>query len=225
MNLGRVLDGFVGECEALGHSLEQVPDTAWDRPTRCDPWTARELLGHICVVLGWLPAMLDAEAPAHAEISAAEYYRPDHRFDPATNAARIALGRERVEQVPVSTLPSEFAKTWSEVASRCRPEHEDRVVRTRHGDAMLLSDFLTTRVVEVAVHGLDLADALTLEPWLTPPAADLVLALLLGDAAPRAGELNWSRARLLRKATGREPLTDAENDQLKRLGIRWLALG
>jgi hypothetical protein len=51
---------------------------------------------------------------------------------------------------------------------------------------MLLTGFLLTRVVEVAVHGLDLTDAVEREPWLTRPAADLVLGLLVGGgAAPR----------------------------------------
>ncbi|MFI8504487.1 hypothetical protein ACIGFK_39190 [Streptomyces sp. NPDC085524] len=45
-----------------------------------------------------------------------------------------------------------------------RKESERRVVRTRHGDAMLLADFMLTRVFEVAVHGSDLADALGREP-------------------------------------------------------------
>ena len=53
----------------------------------------------------------------------------------------------------------------------CRHERAGRIVQTRHGDAMLLTDFLTTRVVELAVHGLDVADVLEQQPWLTAPAA------------------------------------------------------
>ena len=179
----------------------------------------------MCVVLGWVPGMLAAEAPERAEISAAAYYRPDHRFDAATNATRIDLGRKRVDDVPVGSLAAEFANVWRGVEARCRREPADRVVRTRHGDAMSLTGFLLTRVVEVAVHGLDLADAVAREPWLTRPAADLVLGLLIGDGAARADGLGWSRARFLRKATGREPLSAEESEQLTGLGIQWLALG
>jgi hypothetical protein len=57
-------------------------------------------------------------------------------------------------------LANDFAATWQRVDQLCRAEPEDRVVRAGHGDAMLLSQFLVTRVVEVAVHGLDLAEAL-----------------------------------------------------------------
>jgi uncharacterized protein (TIGR03083 family) len=225
MKSNQVLETLGVECEAMGRGLAQVADAQWDRATRCDPWSVRELLGHVCVVLGWVPGMLAAEAPVRAEISAAEYYRPDHRFDAASNAKRIALGRDRVGDVPVDSLPAQFAHGWRDVVARCGQERDDRVVRTRHGDAIALTDFLVTRIVEVAVHGLDLADALEREPWLTDPAADLVLRLLIGDEWERADALGWSRARFLRKATGREPLSAQESAQLDELGLRRLALG
>ena len=91
---------------------------------------------------------------------------------------------------------------------------------------MLLSEFLLTRVVEVAVHGLDLADALGREPWLTSQAADLVQSLLLGpDGAATLEKLGWGQLRFLRKATGREPITGEEASDASRLNIRWLTLG
>ncbi|MFJ3877869.1 hypothetical protein ACIPW5_10460 [Streptomyces sp. NPDC090077] len=83
-----------------------------------------------------------------------------------------------------------------------------------------------TRVVEVAVHGLDLAEGLGRPPWLTPQAADVLLELLLGPDGPAAiGALGWDRLSFLRKATGREPLDAAETARVERLGIRWLTLG
>ncbi|WP_046780184.1 hypothetical protein [Streptomyces yangpuensis] len=91
---------------------------------------------------------------------------------------------------------------------------------------MLLPEFLLTRVVEVAVHGLDHADTLGRKPWLTPAVGDAVTELLLGtDHATALDDLGWSRTRFLRMATGREPLNAAEAVQAERLGIRWLAPG
>lgn len=79
---------------------------------------------------------------------------------------------------------------------------------------------------KVAVHGLDLADALGRKPWLTSAAGDAVTELLLGtEHATATDALGWSRTRFLRKATGREPLNEAEAAQVEQLGIRWLALG
>jgi hypothetical protein len=87
---------------------------------------------------------------------------------------------------------------------------------------MLLSEFLLTRVVELAVHGLDLADALDREPWLTPAAADAVLELLLGPGHRAAmHELGCDQPTLVRKTTGRAPLeaTDRERLDLRRLTL------
>lgn len=204
-----------------------LSEAEWHLPTRCTPWDVLDLLGHVCVVIDWLPAMLDAPAPGPAEISAAQYYRPDDRFSPRTNETRIALARERTARSPnPAAFAREFAETWGRAERLCRAQPAGRTVRTRHGDAMLLSEFLLTRVVELAVHGIDLADALGREPWLTPQAADAVMELLLGvEHLAAADGLGWGRARFLRKATGREPLAEAEAVRIERLGIRWLALG
>ncbi|MFB7512756.1 maleylpyruvate isomerase family mycothiol-dependent enzyme [Streptomyces sp. NPDC056144] len=228
MGHDQVLEAFRRECEALGDSVTGLTKAEWDLPTRCTPWTVRDLLGHVCVVIDWLPAMLDAPAPDEAEISAVRYYRPDDRFSPQTNDKRIALAQDRGAGLASSFASSseDFDATWRRADRLCRAEPGGRTVRTRHGDAMLLSEFLLTRVVEVAVHGLDLADALGREAWLTPVAGDAVTELLLGaEHVPAIDELGWSRARFLRKATGREPLEEAEAATVERLGIRWLALG
>ncbi|MGW6918517.1 maleylpyruvate isomerase family mycothiol-dependent enzyme [Kitasatospora sp. NPDC054939] len=226
MDLTRVLDAFETEAEALGRGLTGLPEAGWDRPTRCAPWSARELLGHVCVVLDWVPDMIGGQAPEAPEVSATEYYRPDRRFSTATNAARIELGRDRAARHGSGAdLVADFTRTWRNAQELCRKEPERRVVRTRHGDAMLLADFMLTRVFEVAVHGIDLADALGREAWLTPSAADVLLELLAGPGTSGVTELGWSRARFLRKITGREPLAPEESSQLARLGVTWLALG
>lgn len=227
MDQGRVLEAFRLEAGEVSRAVAGLSEAEWDLPTRCEPWSVRELLGHVRVVIAWLPGMLDAPPPDKAEVSAVEYYRPDDRFAPQTNTARIALAQDHVaRQASGAALADDFAATWQRVDRLCRAEPEDRVVRTRHEDAMLLSQFLVTRVVEVAVHGLDLAEALGREPWLTPQAAEVVLELLLGpDQMTASLELEWDQPKFLRKVTGREPLDAAETAQVERLGIRWLTLG
>ncbi|MFG2783474.1 maleylpyruvate isomerase N-terminal domain-containing protein [Streptomyces prunicolor] len=88
--------------------------------------------------------------------------------------------KHAVEQLSGAALADDLNDTWQQVDRLCRAQPEGRVVRTRHGDPMLLAEFLLTRVVEVAVHGLDVADALSHEPWLTSQTADLVQDILLG---------------------------------------------
>ncbi|MFK0108566.1 maleylpyruvate isomerase family mycothiol-dependent enzyme [Streptomyces sp. NPDC091217] len=227
MDQGRVVEAFRREARQLAQAMGEVSAAEWCLPTRCAPWNVSELLAHIRVVIAWLPGMLSAPAPIRAEVSAAEYYRPDDRFAADTNAARITLARDlAATQLNGAALADDFNSTWQQVDRLCRSEPEGRVIRTRHGDPMLLSEFLLTRVVEVAVHGLDLADALGREPWLTSPAADLMQELLLGpDGAAAVERLGWDQLRFLRKATGREPISEEEASDVSRLGIRWLTLG
>jgi uncharacterized protein (TIGR03083 family) len=226
MGLAEVMDAFRAEAESLGRRAAEVSEDEWRRPTRCEPWSARELLGHVCVALGWVPGMLTGLSPQQAEVSATQYYRPDHRFSEATNTARISLAEEHASNhASGAALAENFGQIWRRVDGQCRHEPEERVVLPRHGDAMLLTDFMLTRVVEVAVHGLDLADALGRTPWLTAPAGDLVLHLLAGSGANLVDGLGWSRPEFLRKATGRAPLSAQESARAERLGLRWLALG
>ncbi|MEO3786114.1 maleylpyruvate isomerase N-terminal domain-containing protein [Actinocorallia sp. B10E7] len=214
---------FHDEAENLEHVLTGLAPHEWDLPTACVPWAVRDLVGHLTVVLAWLPGMLTAPAPPRAEVSAAAYYRPDARFSPETAAARISLARSRASShdTPAHLL-DDFAATWRLAHALCEAEPAPRVVRTRHGDAMLLADFLLTRLVELTVHGLDLATALSRPAWPTPRAAQAVEDLLLNGAGRPLG---WDRPTFLRKATGRAPLTRDETRALDAQGVTWLSLG
>lgn len=227
MRRHEVVQAFTAEAERLSAGVRGLGDEAWSRPTVCEPWTVRELLGHVTVAVGRLPGTVAGEAPARATVSAADYYRPDARFSPEANSRRIELGRERAAGAGEGpALVKEFDEAWRSAARVCTAEPDDRVVRTRHGDPMLLTDFLVTRVVEVAVHGLDLAEAVGREPWLSDPAGDLLAQLLLGQRGlTEVSVLGWDRVTFLRKATGRAPLTGAETAEVERAGIRRLSLG
>ncbi|MFL6053361.1 MAG: maleylpyruvate isomerase N-terminal domain-containing protein [Actinoallomurus sp.] len=223
----RVVKAFRAESARLGEVALNWMERDWGLPTRCEPWRVRDLFGHVRVVIAWLPGMLAGASPDPAQVSARQYYRPDERFSTATNDTRISLAQEHAADFPDGrALAEDFAATWQKVYRLCSAEPADRVVRTRHDDAMLLSEFLVTRVVEVAVHGLDLAAALECVPWLTPEAGSVVEELLTGhsDSTDRQA-LGWDQATFLEKATGRQLLTPAEDRQLADMNLRWLTLG
>jgi uncharacterized protein (TIGR03083 family) len=223
----RAVEAFRGEAEALSRAVAGLGEDRWARPTRCEPWSVREVLGHVGVVVGWLPQMLAGPVPDGPRITAAQYYRPDARFSAGSNAARIELARARAAgHADGAGLAADFAGTWQQAYRLCRDEPRDRIVCTRHGDAMLLSEFLRTRVVEVAVHGLDMADALDSGPWLTAPAEEVVLDLVMGpEHRAHLPELAWDGPTAVRKVTGRAALTTAESSRIERLGVTWITLG
>ncbi|MEU4564811.1 maleylpyruvate isomerase N-terminal domain-containing protein [Actinoplanes sp. NPDC023936] len=222
----RTLIAFRAEADALLAALGVLAPSDWDRATRCTPWLVRDVVGHVITVLARVPDMIAAPAPAQPDTTATGYYRPDHRFSDTANATRVETARDRAAGRDPATILRDLSATATAVAEACSREHAGRVVRTRHGDAMLLTDFLITRVVELAVHALDVADALGQRPWLTEPAAHELQQLLFGPAWQSAvGTLGWDPVTLLRKTTGRTAVTPADSADLAGAGLRVLALG
>ncbi|MDA1360142.1 maleylpyruvate isomerase N-terminal domain-containing protein [Glycomyces luteolus] len=212
------------ESEQLSTVLDGLDHGDWTAPTRCTPWDAAALAAHITMTLARLCPMLDAPEPPEAAVDAAGYYRPDERFSPDVNEIRIDSAAEAAA-AGGPAVAARFHAT-RRTLERCANEAPGRRVTTRHGDPMTLEDFLTTRVVEVAVHGIDLADALDRPRWTTPEAAAHVAALLLGpDHATVLAGLGLGPVAFIAKATGRDDFTAAERAAVEARGITWLALG
>ncbi|MET8360636.1 maleylpyruvate isomerase N-terminal domain-containing protein [Micromonospora sp. NPDC005171] len=214
---------FRAECARLTDILAELTDADLGRPTDCPPWNVRDLIAHTRTGAGRLADMLAAPAPPRAEVDAAGYFGAA-KFTAEVDADRIAGGQRDASQVGRAALAAEFDRAWRATDAAVAAAPPDRVVRTRHGDAMRLGEFLRTRVVEVGVHGLDLAAALGRPPWLTPPAAVVIAELLTGGRPTPAG-LGWDRLTLIRKATGRAALTAPERATIDAAGFRWLSFG
>jgi uncharacterized protein (TIGR03083 family) len=233
---GRVVEAFGAEAERLSEMVSRADEAAFDRASPCPPWTVRELLCHVRIGVSRVPGMLGEPEPAPGPvIPAADYFRPDQRFSPAVNRDRIAAAQQAAAALAAaspclaagSAAARDFDQAWREAWVRIRRAPQARLVHTRHGDRMLLTEFLRTRVLELAVHGLDLASGLGCRPWLTAPATAVVEELMLpaGSVARLLDESGWGHATLIAKATGRLPLTSAETNLIERHGLRRLALG
>jgi hypothetical protein len=92
---------------------------------------------------------------------------------------------------------------------------------------MPLTDFAGTRVVELAVHGLDLATGLGRPPWLTSEAAGVLEYLWLppGAAQRLRDQTGCDRITLITWLTGRATPSAAEQKLLHEAGARFPALG
>lgn len=213
------------ESRRLATVLAGLAPAAWETPTRCAPWDVKALAAHITMTLARLGPMLDAPAPETATVDAPGYYRPDERFSQTVNDIRIDSATSAAGDGG-RAIAARFATTSLAALERCAAEPAGRLVTTRHGDPMTLTDFLTTRVVEVAVHGIDLADAIGRPHWTSPEATAVVTELLLGPGHEHAlAGFGMDPVDFIAKATGRDAFTDDQRAVAEAHGLTWLSLG
>ncbi len=220
---------FAAESGRLSEVVAGLDDAAFARPTPCDPWTVAELACHVEMTMRRLPGMLAAPEPSGPGlVSAAGYYRADQRFSAATNTDRIQSAQRGAAALGgAADRARDFGDARQQAWAALRAAPPGRVVRTRHGDRMLLTEFLRTRVLELAVHGLDLAAALERPPWMTAPAADATEDLLLpaGAGARLRADTGWDQVTLIAALTGRRPVTAAETQLIRSAGAGRLTFG
>jgi uncharacterized protein (TIGR03083 family) len=230
----RTAEALRAETVALTAVSATLPPADLGRPSPCPPWTVADLLGHIVIGAGRIgPAIAAATAavPASELITAAGYYRPDARFSAAANAARTDVAAALADRLgTAAAITAELTAACEHSLHLLESAPAGLQVRTRHGDPMLLAEFAVTRVVELAVHGLDLASGLDHSPWLTGPAAAVLEGLLLPGAgeAELAGlraRLGCDRTGLIARLTGRTLMSPGDAALLAGLGFAPLALG
>jgi len=220
---------FDAEAAALLTVVSGLTDTDLAESSPCAPWTVGELACHVLIGAGRIgPALAQPERADDPLITTAEYYRRDQRFSAATNADRIEAAMALARQLSgPEAIAAELGRRCQESAELLAGAPPGRTVITRHGDRMLLIDFARTRVVELALHGLDLAQGLSWQPWLTSEAAGVVEDLLLpaGGSSQLCRDLACDRVGLIARLTGRAPLSPAEQQVLRDADISKLAFG
>ncbi|HJE59550.1 MAG TPA: maleylpyruvate isomerase N-terminal domain-containing protein [Nocardiopsis listeri] len=230
---GVVVAALTDEVAALEEVLSGLSESDVVKSTRCVPWDVAALSVHTVGSLNQVLVALDGGAadPDAALVSAAGYYSPRVRFSPEVDRARVDSALERAERRSDAAEPGRVlgglrARLWPRLAR----VPEDRTMVTRHGDPMLVTEYLVTRVVESLLHGLDLADALGREPWASDRALGLVGEVLFGGADAEALERVLPGARganalgAVRVVTGRAPVR-VGRAVLEGAGVRVLALG
>jgi uncharacterized protein (TIGR03083 family) len=228
MASGAAVGAFGAEASRLSEVLANVAEADFARSSPCPPWTVLELLCHIRIGAGRLAGMLAEPEPSPGPlVPAPGYYRPDQRFSAVVNNDRVEAAQRAAAGLAGRAAAQAFGQVWRDALVLVERAPQERVVLTRHGDRMLLAEFLRTRVLELAVHGLDLAVGLGRPPWITDSAATVVQDLLLPGTAAAAlrRESGWDQVTLIAKATGRLPTTPADAVLMESHGLRRLALG
>ena len=207
------IDALAAEGAATTAFLRGLDADAWSAPTRCPPWTVRELVVHMLAMVenvgetaGRAPV---ADAPAKDRVTWWDY---DIEEDQEAT-------REWVEKASTDYPAGPLTALWSVAVGECVAAvnaaltDADRVVRP--GDyPILLTDYVATRVLEITIHSMDVRDAFGLEPYPSAEGIDVTLGILatrLG-ADPRA--LGFDASDFVLLATGRRPITDDDRSRL-----------
>lgn len=163
--------------------IDTIPEAAMDRPSVLEGWTVRDLIAHVSTGIAVISAAEPSEAPAPT-VGHADYVGSY----PAV-ADRIAEGARRLAAERRDDLGALLDSAWAGVMAAADGwgTDERRLVEVKRG-TVRVSELLQTRILEVLVHGDDLARSV---PEIPPPAHDRgalreMVKLLLGALVERA---------------------------------------
>ena len=210
-------DGLIAilddENRSAVEALRDLPEGAFDGPTRLPAWNVKELVAHMWRDVDRIRVYTAEPEPAEVQADGVTYWRA---YDPATDSADVADRAKEVADgfATGAALVDSFEANRVEVLAAARDISAERLVPT-WGPAMRFDEYLRTRVLEMAVHGLDLADALGARPWLTAGGASVTREILIGllGEAP-ALVRRWDDRTFIETGTGRRALTYEEQTAL-----------
>lgn len=208
--------------DTLEVELDQIEDVfrglteeQWGMPTRLEPvdpslkhWTVFELAGHFDISIG-LTRMLIASPtqgqPGRDRVSFFIFPRPE------VAPVVYDYAYKMIEGKTTSMMPDVLHETFSKTIEESRATPPDTIGPGYYA-LMRLDEFVTSRVLEAVVHGLDLTDALERPPMATPDGIAITAGILdellarrtvAGRPADLTDDLAWIRA-----ASGRGPHDD-----------------
>src|SRR4029453_14844117 len=148
----------------------------WATPTKLRPldetkphWTLFELAGHFDISIG-LTVMLMAE-PQAGQVGRD---RVSFFIFPRSEVAPVVYdyAYTMVQGKSPEDMPGVLRETFTKTVEESRSTPPD-TVGSGYYALMRLDEFVASRVVEAVVHGLDLTDALELDPVATPDGVAL----------------------------------------------------
>lgn len=176
---------FASAAHAFAHLVRKIPRTAWDGPGLGD-WDLRALVGHTSRSLITVSEYLQRPATQEDVTDAVAYYVWVREYSSSAGAAAInERGRQAGRDLgsdPAGTVDRLVARAVADVANAGDP-----VIAVIDGLGIRLSNYLQTRVFELAVHGVDIARAVGVD--FEPPVDVLEEATVLAArVAVRLGQ-------------------------------------
>jgi hypothetical protein len=201
-----------GEAAAAAAGLLARPEVEqhWGEPSVLTQFPVSGLAGHLLRAMTTIETYLGAAPAGEPVISAAEYFVRVASADiesPANQAIR-ARGEEMAAGGPAAVAEAARA-AYKRLTARLPDEDPGQHIQVAGGLVLTLSEYLRTRMVELVIHGDDLAASVGLA--FGPLSTDLggiVIGTLVDVARVRHGDLAVLRA-----------LTRRERDQVHALRV------
>ncbi|SCL38214.1 TIGR03083 family protein [Micromonospora rhizosphaerae] len=165
----------------------------WDSPSALAEFRVGGLAGHLAWQLLAVPGVLAEPVPAGEPVGLLGHYARGTWIGAALDdEVNVGVRRsgERVAADGPEALVADARATVEELAVALPAEPDGRVVHFARGPwSLTLEDYLTTRLMEIAVHSDDLAVSVGVPtPELPAEVLDPVLALLARLAVRRHGQ-------------------------------------
>jgi len=179
----------------------------WDDESILTGWPTSVLAGHLARSLLQVEWFLDAEEPPTDTVTAVDYYSALLGVrDPSSALNQGVRARsEETAAVGWAVLASETASCAERLRARLGAEPEARRVDA-FGRPMLLDEYLRTRLIELSVHGDDLAESLGVPSPIPPASMDVATDVLVDVARRTKGSLAVLRALTRRERDDSEAL-------------------
>jgi uncharacterized protein (TIGR03083 family) len=168
------LEVLRGECRRISTVVDALPEQSFAERTRLPAWTIKDLLAHLCIEVEATTDGLAEFPPAAVHEDSVSYWSYDATVEsePIADAAKALAATFGSG----AGLAAAWDRAWRTVVEVATSHEDSRPIRSGTS-AMTLNEFLKTRILEVTVHGLDLADALGRRPgrrpaaWRSPPTS------------------------------------------------------
>jgi Mycothiol maleylpyruvate isomerase N-terminal domain len=198
--MNAVRDDFLATARSAAALLrEPAVAAAWGEPSALPKFTVGGLAGHLAYQVLAIPPLIGSPVPDEPVIPLLEHYARapwvGAELDDEANV-RIREGGEQLAADGAGALVRTVDAAVAELAERLAPA-PDRPVRIHLWGtwSLRLDDMLVTRMMELAVHGDDLAVSVGVPaPQLPPSAAERVVDLLSRLAVRRHGAVAVVRA-------------------------------
>lgn len=195
-----IRQAFAIEAEALRSQLTDLAAQSYELPTNCPPWTLAELVVHI----GSSMRLPEFDRAEEATVAAADFYRRPERSTTEYRQHNVAAVQNYAARILATTTAAAYFGTALDETLHGLANIADHPVVVPDVGPMLFSEWLRTRLISVAAHGLDVAISLGREPWTTGAALMAmrpVFVSLLGAEPPQTmGEQEFFEI-----STGRRP--------------------